>query len=912
MEPKKTGVCYSRSRQLCVGSCRLTILVLLLALVLEVGALSGCAAYTSVSTQSTGSKSLSASPSNVSFGSVSVGSTSTQSVTLTNSGSASVTVSQATVSGTAFTVTKGTPLSSIAPGQSATLQIQFAPSSSGNLTGSFTVASDATNSPTTVYLAGTGGATSQLTASPGSLSFGNVNVGVSPSLGITLTNSGNSNVTISSVNTSGAGYSASGVGSNTTLTPGQTTTLNVTFAPTAAGSVTGSVSVASNASNSPTTIALTGAGVSATSQLTASPSSLSFGNVNVGVSPSLGITLTNGGNSNVTISSVNTSGAGYSASGVGSNTTLTPGQTTTLNVTFAPTAAGSVTGSVSVASNASNSPTTIALTGAGVSATSQLTASPSSLSFGNVNVGVSPSLGITLTNGGNSNVTISSVNTSGAGYSASGVGSSATLTPGQTATLNVTFAPTAAGSVTGSVSVASNASNSPATISLSGSGVTQSASGAPICGISGDTSTHVPSDWTGFTPPAVSQSYVDSLFGCTVTRLTNGSGETLADGTHPGLMNFYSTLTAMNASDTLVFITYNNGSWRISDLHGNTVVSAANMPSMNGHAVWDAANGSVFYYASNNTLYKGTISGSSVTPTALHSFSEYSGIVLPDAGDLSQDGDHLALMGQNSNNTMDVFVLSLGQQTKTSVYTTMCTISGSITSTGQPGCVHKLLLSADNLLSIGFAQNGTGTEQGVRLWNGSSLIHLQDSMTSHYDHGYDMNGSPITTGRDNPSSLASFTNPCPSGWGLDVRQQGNFTSSCLLDNQPEWHISYRGSASQPWIAISFFDTRTPGPEYFTSDANYQTPSSSNWQRYEDEIILARVDANNANSNNTGIYRLALARSRSQESYWAQPHATISRDGNYVVFTSNMAYPNGCPANMHVPNECSDVYFIQVK
>ena len=702
MEPKKTGVCYSRSSQLCVGSCRLTILVLLLALVLEVGALSGCAAYTSVSTQSTGSKSLSASPTNVSFGSVSVGSTSTQSVTLTNSGSASVTVSQATVSGTAFTVTKGTPLSSIAPGQSATLQIQFAPSSSGNLTGSFTVASDATNSPTTVSLAGTGGATSQLTASPGSLSFGNVNVGVSPSLGITLTNSGNSNVMISSVNTSGAGYSASGVGS------------------------------------------------------------------------------------------------------------------------------------------------------------------------------------------------------------------SATLTPGQTATLNVTFAPTAAGSVTGSVSVASNASNSPATISLSGSGVTQSASGAPICGISGDTSTHVPSDWTSFTPPAVSQSYVDSLFGCTVTRLTNGSGETLADGTHPGLMNFYSTLTAMNASDTLVFITYNNGSWRISDLHANTVVSAANMPSMNGHAVWDAANGSVFYYASNNTLYKGTISGSSVTPTALHSFSEYSGIVLPDAGDLSQDGDHLALMGQNSNNTMDVFVLSLGQQTKTSVYTTMCTISGSITSTGQPGCVHKLLLSADNLLSIGFAQNGTGTEQGVRLWNGSSLIHLQDSMTSHYDHGYDMNGSPITTGRDNPSSLASFTNPCPSGWGLDVRQQGNFTSSCLLDNQPEWHISYRGSASQPWIAISFFDTRTPGPEYFASDANYQTPSSSNWQRYEDEIILARVDANNANSNNTGIYRLALARSRSQESYWAQPHATMSRDGNYVVFTSNMAYPNGCPANMHVPNECSDVYFIQVK
>src|SRR5205807_2100673 len=127
--------------------------------------------------------------------------------------------------------------------------------------------------------AGTGGATSQLTASPGSLSFGNVNVGVSPSLGITLTNSGNSNVTISSVNTSGAGYSASGVGSNTTLTPGQTTTLNVTFAPTAAGSVTGSVSVASNASTLQAALPILAATGAATSQLTASPSSLSFGNV---------------------------------------------------------------------------------------------------------------------------------------------------------------------------------------------------------------------------------------------------------------------------------------------------------------------------------------------------------------------------------------------------------------------------------------------------------------------------------------------------------------------------------------------------------------------------------------------------------------------------------------------------------
>jgi hypothetical protein len=286
-------------------------------------------------------------------------------------------------------------------------------------------------------------------------------------------------------------------------------------------------------------------------------------------------------------------------------------------------------------------------------------------------------------------------------------------------------------------------------------------------------------------------------------------------------------------------------------------------------------------------------------------FSEYRGIISPDAADLSQDGDHIALVGQNPNNTMDVFVWSLSQQSKTSKYTTTCIVSGTVTGTSQPGCVHKLQLTADNLLSIQFAGDGSGTEQGVRLWNGSALVHLQDA-TSHYDTGYDLSGNSVFISANNSKSLANLVNPCPSGWGMDIRQIHSLTSSvCLLDKQPYWHISYRGSASQPWLVMSFFDSRKPGPEFFNSDANYQVPTTSNWQLYEDEIVLAKIDA----STN---YRLAHARSRSMESYWAQPHAAISRDGKYVIFTSNMAYPSGCPANVHVPNDCSDVYLIKVQ
>jgi len=74
---------------------------------------------------------------------------------------------------------------------------------------------------------------------------------------------------------------------------------------------------------------------------------------------------------------VTISGAGFSASGVTSGTILTPNQAVTLSVTFAPVSAGSLTGSVSVASNATNSPTTIALSGTGV----QLIAHSAALSW---------------------------------------------------------------------------------------------------------------------------------------------------------------------------------------------------------------------------------------------------------------------------------------------------------------------------------------------------------------------------------------------------------------------------------------------------------------------------------------------------------------------------------------------------
>ncbi|HEY6903540.1 MAG TPA: immunoglobulin domain-containing protein, partial [Candidatus Acidoferrales bacterium] len=103
-----------------------------------------------------------------------------------------------------------------------------------------------------------------LAANPMQVSFGSVNVSSDNVQNVMVTNSGTSNVTISGVLVSGAGFNAGGGIAGLILSPGQAAPLSVTFAPAAAGSVSGSVTVKSNATNSPMTIALTGTGVAQT------------------------------------------------------------------------------------------------------------------------------------------------------------------------------------------------------------------------------------------------------------------------------------------------------------------------------------------------------------------------------------------------------------------------------------------------------------------------------------------------------------------------------------------------------------------------------------------------------------------------------------------------------------------------
>ncbi len=206
-----------------------------------------------------------------------------------------------------------------------------------------------------------------------SLDFGSVTVNSSKSMHITLTNStasGGPSVTVSAATVSGTGFSAS----NTLpvdLAPGQSTDLAVTFKPTSAGAASGNFSIDVVGASDPATVPLSGSGTSSTgAQLTVSPATLSFGSVSIGSSKNLTGTLS-AANSNVTVSSADWTGSGYSVSGNTFPVTVQSGKSVSFTVTFAPQAAGSSNGSISFASNANNSPAGQSLTGTGAAVAQQ-------------------------------------------------------------------------------------------------------------------------------------------------------------------------------------------------------------------------------------------------------------------------------------------------------------------------------------------------------------------------------------------------------------------------------------------------------------------------------------------------------------------------------------------------------------
>lgn len=415
---------------------------------------------------------------NLSFGNQLVGVTSSpQSVIVNNTGNIPLfpTISITGANAGDFGETDNcTP--SVAPGGSCTISVTFTPTKTGSRSATSNIVDNAPPSPQIVSLSGTGTAP-KVSLSSNSLTFSTQVEGTtSATKTVTLTNSGTGPLNLS-IAASGDFTDSNTCG--TSVVAGTSCIISVSFTPTAPGTRTGAITITDNASTSPQTISLTGTGTI----VALSPTKLTFASQIVGTSsPPKTITVTNVDSSltlnvsSVVVGGVNAGDFTESDNCVGP---IGPTGTCTISVTFTPTATGTRNAVLSVNDDGGGSPQNVTLTGSGIASNPKAVFSPASLTF-SVQVEGTTSAGknIKLSNTGNTTLTIASIVPSGDFNRTSTCGS--TLAKGASCTITVTFTPTAPGTRSGAITVTDNASNSPQTVSLSGTGTIVSLSATEL------------------------------------------------------------------------------------------------------------------------------------------------------------------------------------------------------------------------------------------------------------------------------------------------------------------------------------------------------------------------------------------------------------------------------------------------
>jgi hypothetical protein len=438
----------------------------------------------------TAAPSATVNPASLSFAATTIGqSASPLATTLSNTGNAALNVGTLTLSGAAagdYAITGGTCANgtSLAAGASCTVQVAFKPTASGARGASLVIAHNATGGSSTVTLSGTGNAVAQATValSANALDFGALVAGAaSPAKSITVNNTGQAALTFSSIAVGGTNAGVFTLGgtcaTGTPVPAGGSCTVTVTANPSANGAFSGTLALASNASNGTVSVGLSGTVSAPAPAVTANPSAVAFGTQTIGAPPATQtVTLANTGNVALTLNGIAVSGAATVT--IASKTcgaTLAVGANCTVTLAFAPTASGAAAATLAVTSNAAPLQVSISGTGTTAPAAKPTLSEAGPVAFADTQVGKSAAAHtITLSNGGTAALKIASLVLDGAQASDFVLGgtcaTNVSVAAAASCTIDVGFKPTAAGQRAATLVLMTDAGNQ-FTVALAGTGV---------------------------------------------------------------------------------------------------------------------------------------------------------------------------------------------------------------------------------------------------------------------------------------------------------------------------------------------------------------------------------------------------------------------------------------------------------
>ncbi len=357
-----------------------------------------------------------------------------------------------------------------------------------------------------------------------------------------------------------------------------------------------------------------------------------------------------------------------------------------------------------------------------------------------------------------------------------------------------------------------------------------------------------PPSYDTFMPPPVLSTYTDPVFGSTIKRVSNAMNTKNADqgGYLTWIENEYSTMSAFN-NDNSRFILVHQSYFGLYD--GASGAYMNDLPleiASSSEPRWSRKDLVTLYYHSGNQLksYNTATGGINV----IHTFTEYSSISGNGEMDISYDGDHFVLAGDNRY----IFIYQISTDHKFTVFDTA----------GQD--FDSMYITPGNNVVVSWIVSGTARNTGQELFDiNMNFLRQVGHADGHKHLTLDTNGDEVLvwTNSNDPQPLANCSN------GIVKIRLADAVQTCLA--QLDWSLAVHISAPDG-NGTAFVDTESPSnPE----------PGTAGWVAYTDEILQVKLDG-------SGVTRLAQHRSRPINSYNWQPKLTISRDGTHLLYASD--------------------------
>jgi hypothetical protein len=179
------------------------------------------------------------------------------------------------------------------------------------------------------------------------VTFQDVPVGDTYSQTVRITNLGEGTLQIKKISTSSADLQITGILLPVVVAHGTSESFTISFRPKGESRKDGEISIFTSSGDAPAVLTVRTSTVKVQTELAASEAAIDFEDVAVGGVGKHEVALTNSGTRDLTIAGVSATGAAFSVSGA-TAVRLTPGQSVSVEVNFAPKSAGRQNGQLTI------------------------------------------------------------------------------------------------------------------------------------------------------------------------------------------------------------------------------------------------------------------------------------------------------------------------------------------------------------------------------------------------------------------------------------------------------------------------------------------------------------------------------------------------------------------------------------